>query len=150
VSLRLRYLTPEVIDVNRLCAGQLNTSNKVGGTVIFLGTVREHDDDENIELSQLYYEAYEAMAEEIFSEIETEARKKWEIEEITVLHRIGSLNVGEVSVFIMVSSKHRREAFDCCKYVIDNVKTRVPIWKMEITNGGKRWLGGTLIPQTEK
>lgn len=149
MSLRLRYLTPEVIDVNRLCAGRLNTSNKVGGTVIFLGTVREHD-DENIKLSQLYYEAYDTMAEEIFSEIETEARKKWEIEEITVLHRIGSLNVGEVSVFIMVSSKHRREAFDCCKYVIDNVKTRVPIWKMEITNGGKRWLGGTLIPQTEK
>jgi molybdopterin synthase catalytic subunit len=147
VSLRLRYLTPEVIDVNRLFAGRQDTS--IGGTVIFLGTVREHDDDD-IKLSQLYYEAYETMAEEIFSEIETEGRKKWEIEEITVLHRIGTLNVGEVSVFIMVSSKHRREAFDCCKYVIDNVKTRVPIWKMEITNRGKRWLGGTLIPQTEK
>jgi molybdopterin synthase catalytic subunit len=142
----LGYLTREVIDVNKLFAGRQNTS--IGGTVIFLGTVREHD-DENIKLSGLYYEAYETMAEEIFLEIETEAKKKWEIEEITVLHRVGTLNVGEVSVIIMVSAKHRKEAFDCCKYIIDNLKTRVPIWKMEITNGDKRWLGGTLIPQTE-
>ena len=142
----MSHLTPEVIDVNKLFAGLQNTS--IGGTVIFLGTVREHD-DENTKLSELYYEAYETMAEEIFLEIETEAKKKWEIEEITVLHRVGTLNVGEVSVIIMVSSKHRKEAFDCCKYIIDNLKTRVPIWKMEITNGDKRWLGGTLIPQTE-
>jgi molybdopterin synthase catalytic subunit len=133
----LGYLTSEVIDVNRLLVDRQNTF--VGGTVIFLGTVRE-----------LNSEAYETMAEEIFSEIETEARKKWEIEEITALHRIGTLNVGEVSVIIIVSSKHRKEAFECCRYIIDSVKSRVPIWKMEITNKGKKWLGGTLIPPTEK
>ena len=143
----LGYLTSEVIDVNRLLVDRQNTS--VGGTVIFLGTVRELN-SENIKLLQLNYEAYETMAEEIFSEIETEARKKWEVEEITVLHRIGTLNVGEVSVIIIVSSKHRKEAFECCSYIIDSVKSRVPIWKMEITNKGKKWLGGTLIPPTEK
>lgn len=90
------------------------------------------------------------MAEEIFSHIENEARQKWEIEEIAALHRIGTLNVGEVSVIIIVSSKHRTDAFDCCRYIINNVKTRVPIWKMEITDGGKKWLGGTLILPTEK
>ena len=143
----LGYLTSEVIDVNRLLVDRQNTS--VGGTVIFLGTVRELN-SENIKLLQLNYEAYETMAEEIFSEIETEARKKWEIEEITALHRIGTLNVGEVSVIIIVSSKHRKEAFECCGYIIDSVKSRVPIWKMEITTKGKKWLGGTLIPPTEK
>ncbi len=116
---------------------------------MFIGTVREYD-SENFKLLQLSYEAYETMAEEIFSDIESEAKQKWEIEGITVLHRIGTLNVGEVSVVIIVSSKHRKEAFDCCRYVIDNVKTRVPIWKMEITNGGKKWLGGTLILPTKK
>jgi molybdopterin synthase catalytic subunit len=116
---------------------------------MFLGTVREYD-SENLKLLQLSYEAYETMAEEIFSDIESEAKLKWEIEEITVLHRIGTLNVGEVSVVIIVSSKHRKEAFECCRYVIDNVKTRVPIWKMEITNRGKKWLGGTLILPTKK
>jgi len=141
------YLTSEVIDVNRLLVGRQNTS--VGGTVIFLGTVRELN-SENIKLIQLNYEAYETMAEEIFSEIEIEARKKWEVEEITVLHRIGTLSVGEVSVIIIVSSKHRKEAFECCSYIIDSVKSRVPIWKMEITNKGKKWLGGTLIPPKEK
>jgi len=143
----LGYLTSEVIDVNRLLVDRQNTS--VGGTVIFLGTVRELN-SENIKLIQLNYEAYETMAEEIFSEIEIEARKKWEVEEITVLHRIGTLSVGEVSVIIIVSSKHRKEAFECCSYIIDSVKSRVPIWKMEITNKGKKWLGGTLIPPKEK
>ena len=143
----LGYLTSEVIDVNRLLVDRQNTS--VGGTVIFLGTVRELN-SENIKLLQLNYEAYETMAEEIFSEIETEARKKWEIEEITVLHRIGTLSVGEVSVIIIISSKHRKEAFECFRYIIDSVKSRVPIWKMEVTNKGKKWLGGTLIPPKEK
>jgi molybdopterin synthase catalytic subunit len=116
---------------------------------MFLGTVREYG-GENLKLLQLSYEAYETMAEEIFSDIESEAKQKWAIEKITVLHRIGTLNVGEVSVVIIVSSKHRNEAFDCCRYVIDNVKTRVPIWKMERTNRGKKWLGGTLILPTKK
>jgi molybdopterin synthase catalytic subunit len=146
VSLNLGYLTSEVIDVTRLLVDCQNTS--IGGTVIFLGTVREQN-SENIKLLQLRYEAYDAMAEEIFSDIETEARRKWEIEQITILHRIGTLNVGEVSVIIVVSAKHRKEAFACCGYIIDNVKSRVPIWKMEITNKGKKWLGGTLILPTE-
>ena len=146
MSLNLGYLTSEVIDVTRLLTDCQNTS--VGGTVIFLGTVRESN-SKNIKLLQLNYEAYDTMAEEIFSDIETEARRKWEIEEIRILHRIGTLNVGEVSVIIVVSAKHRTEAFTCCRYIIDNVKSRVPIWKMEITHKGKKWLGGKLILPTE-
>ncbi len=147
MSLYLGYLTSEVIDITRLLVDRQNTS--IGGTVIFFGTVRECN-SEDIKLSQLNYEAYDTMAEEIFSDIEAEARQKWEIEEITILHRIGTLNVGEVSVIIVVSAKHRKEAFACCGYIIDNVKSRVPIWKMEITNKGNKWLGGTLILPTEK
>jgi molybdopterin synthase catalytic subunit len=146
VSLYLGYLTSEVIDVTRVIVSCQNTS--VGGTVIFLGTVRGRN-SENIKLLKLNYEAYDTMAEEIFSDIETEARRKWEIEETTILHRLGTLNVGEVSVIVVVSAKHRKEAFACCRYIIDNVKARVPIWKMEITNKGKKWLGGTLILPTE-
>jgi molybdopterin synthase catalytic subunit len=138
----LGYLTSEAINVNKLLLGSQNP--RVGGTVIFLGTVRERS-SENFKLTQLNYEAYESMAEEIFFDIETEARNKWKVEEIFILHRIGSLNVGEVSVIIVVSSEHRKEAFDCCSYIIDSVKTRVPIWKMEITEAGKKWLEGRLI-----
>jgi molybdopterin synthase catalytic subunit len=142
----LGYLTSEIIDVNKLLVDRQYTY--AGGTVMFLGTVREYS-SENLKLSHLNYEAYETMAEEVFSDIESEAKQKWEIKEITILHRIGSLNVGEVSVVIIVSSKHRKEAFDCCRYVIDNIKTRVPIWKMEITSVGRKWLGGTLILPTK-
>ena len=147
MSLYLGYLTSESIDVNKALVDHQNTS--IGGTIIFLGTVRELN-SENLKLSNLNYEAYETMAEEIFSDIESEARQKWEIEEITIAHRIGTLKVGQVSVIIIVSSIHRKEAFECCRYIIDNVKARVPIWKMEITNRGKKWLGGTLILPAEK
>jgi molybdopterin synthase catalytic subunit len=147
VSLYLGYLTSEAIDVNKALVEHQNST--VGGTIIFLGTVREVS-SENSKLSNLIYEAYEAMAEEIFSDIESEARQKWELEEITISHRIGTLKVGEVSVIIIVSSKHRKEAFECCRYIIENVKARVPIWKMEITIRGKKWLGGTLILPAEE
>lgn len=144
---KLGYLTSKVIELSKLIADSQNSA--IGGTVIFLGTVREFN-SENLKLSQLYYEAYETMAEEIFCDIEAETRRKWKIERLTAVHRIGSVNVGEVSVVIIVSSEHRKEAFDSCKYIIDNVKTRVPIWKMEISEAGKKWLGGTLILPTEK
>lgn len=147
MSLYLGYLTSEAIDVNKALVEHQNST--VGGTIIFLGTVREVS-SENSKLSNLVYEAYETMAEEIFSEIESEARQKWELEGITISHRIGMLKVGEVSVIIIVSSKHRKEAFECCRYIIENVKARVPIWKMEITIRGKKWLGGTLILPAEE
>lgn len=147
MSLYLGYLTSEAIDVNKALVEHQNST--VGGTIIFLGTVREVS-SENSKLSNLVYEAYETMAEEIFSDIESEARQKWELEGITISHRIGMLKVGEVSVIIIVSSKHRKEAFECCRYIIENVKARVPIWKMEITIRGKKWLGGTLILPAEE
>ena len=147
MSLYLGYLTSEAIDVNKALVEHQNST--VGGTIIFLGTVREVS-SENSKLSNLVYEAYETMAEEIFSEIESEARQKWELEGITISHRIGKLKAGEVSVIIIVSSKHRKEAFECCRYIIENVKARVPIWKMEITIRGKKWLGGTLILPAEE
>jgi molybdopterin synthase catalytic subunit len=147
MSFYLGYLTSEAIDVNKALVEHQNTT--VGGTIIFLGTVREVS-SENFKLSNLNYEAYETMAEEIFSDIESEARQKWEIEGISISHRIGTLKVGEVSVIIIVSSKHRKEAFECCRYIIENVKARVPIWKMEITVRGKKWLGGTLILPAEE
>ena len=147
MSLYLGYLTSEAIDVNKALVEHQNST--VGGTIIFLGTVREVS-SENSKLSNLVYEAYETMAEEIFSDIESEARQKWEIEGISISHRIGTLKVGEVSVIIIVSSKHRKEAFECCRYIIENVKARVPIWKKEITNSGKKWLGGTLILPAEE
>jgi molybdopterin synthase catalytic subunit len=88
------------------------------------------------------------MAEEKMREIENEAQTKWAIKKLVVIHRIGNLKVGETSIIIGVSSEHRHEAFEACKYIINNVKTRVPIWKKEITDESQKWTDGILLEQS--
>lgn len=111
-----------------------------GGTVLFVGTVRDHNDKGPV--FEIQYEAYKAMAESRITEIEEEIRKKWKINKIIIVHRIGSLDVGEVSVAVAVSAEHRKEAFEACKYCIDAIKTSVPIWKKEVSESEKTWVEG--------
>ena len=85
------------------------------------------------------------MAEQKMKEIENEAQTKWEIKKLVAIHRIGNIKVGESSIIIGVSSEHRHEAFEACKYVINNVKTRVPIWKKEISKESQKWADGILL-----
>jgi molybdopterin synthase catalytic subunit len=85
------------------------------------------------------------MAEEKMREIENEAQTKWRIKKLVAIHRIGNLKVGETSIIIGVSSEHRHEAFEACKYIINNVKTRVPIWKKEISEESQKWIDGILL-----
>ncbi len=117
--------------------------NSVGATVLFLGTVRDHN--EGYAVSGIYYEAYIRMAEDAMSKIEVEAIKRWNLKKFAAVHRIGSLKIGEVSVAVAVSSEHRAEAFEAARYAIDQIKSEVPIWKKEIINNGKeaRWAHGT-------
>jgi len=131
------------IDFDRLLADVQDDS--AGATVLFLGTVRDHN--EGCSVSGIYYEAYIKMAEDAMSKIEAEVSKRWKLKKFAALHRIGSLKIGEVSVAIAVSSEHRAEAFESARYAIDQIKSKVPIWKKEITNNGKgaRWAQGTPI-----
>jgi molybdopterin synthase catalytic subunit len=117
--------------------------NSVGALSIFMGNVRNRGRSGNV--SQIFYESYSKMAEQKMREIENEAQAKWEIKNLVVFHRIGNIRVGETSIIIGVSSEHRQEAFEACKYVIDNVKTRVPIWKKEIFEEGQKWVEGILL-----
>src|SRR5919107_5081708 len=107
--------------------------NAAGATVLFLGTVRNHN--EGYGVSEIYYEAYIKMAQESVAKIEAEALKKWNLKKFAAVHRIGNLKIGEVSVAIAVSSEHRAEAFEAGRYAIDRIKTEVPIWKKEIISG---------------
>ena len=117
--------------------------NSAGALSIFIGNVRNRGRSGNV--SEIYYESYSKMAEQKMSEIENEAQTKWEIKKLLAFHRIGNIKVGETSIIIGVSSEHRQEAFEACKYVIDNVKTRVPIWKKEISEEGQKWVEGILL-----
>ena len=115
-----------------------------GATVLFLGTVRNHNDDYAV--SAIYYEAYIKMAQETMAKIEAETIKRWNLKKFAAVHRIGNLKIGEVSVAIAVSSEHRAEAFEAGRYAIDRIKTEVPIWKKEMTSGkGGVWADGTQV-----
>jgi molybdopterin synthase catalytic subunit len=128
------------IDVETLLANVKDDS--AGATILFLGTVRNHNDDYAV--SGIYYEAYVRMVEEAMAKIEEEAVKKWNLKKFAAAHRVGNLKVGEVSVAIAVSSGHRAEAFEAGRYAIDRIKTEVPIWKKEMTSGkGEIWAQGT-------
>ena len=117
--------------------------NSAGALSIFIGNVRNQGRSGNV--SEIYYESYSKMAEQKMREIENEAQTKWGIKKLVAIHRIGNIKVGETSIIIGVSSEHRHEAFEACKYVINNVKTRVPIWKKEISKESQKWADGVLL-----
>jgi molybdopterin synthase catalytic subunit len=106
-----------------------------GGVVTFLGTVRDLTDGRTT--AALDYEAYSAMAEKKMAEIERDVRERWPVGEIMMVHRLGHLEVGEVSVAVAVSCPHRDQAFEACRHAIDQLKLIVPIWKKE------NWADGT-------
>jgi molybdopterin synthase catalytic subunit len=100
-----------------------------GAIALFLGTVRDLTGEQVTVF--LDYEAYAPMAEKKLAEIEAEIREKWPVGEVAMVHRLGRLAVGEISVAIAVSCPHRAEAFDACRFAIDTLKQLVPIWKKE-------------------
>lgn len=133
------------IDVGSLLASVKDDS--AGATVLFLGMVRNHNDDYMV--TGIYYEAYTRMAEEAMAKIEAESFKKYNLKKIAAVHRIGNLKVGEVSVAVAVSSEHRAEAFEAGRYAIDRIKSEVPIWKKETIIGrGGMWAHGTPIDKS--
>jgi molybdopterin synthase catalytic subunit len=130
------------IDIEALLANVKDDS--AGATVLFLGTVRNHNDAYAV--SAIYYEAYIRMAEEVMGRIEAESVKRWNLKKFAAIHRIGNLRVGEVSIAIAVSSEHRAEAFEAGRYAIDRIKSEVPIWKKETISGkDEMWSPGTPI-----
>ena len=115
-----------------------------GGTVMFLGTIRNRS--EGRQVMGLEYEVYKEMAERKMLEIEKKVRAKWPVNKMSMVHRYGRLKVGEVSVAVAVSSEHRAEAFEACRYAIDAIKRTLPLWKKELLAGGETsWVKGEPI-----
>ena len=114
-----------------------------GAIVSFTGVVRDHNSKEIVE--GIFYDAYDEMVEEILQNIEKEVFKNWNIKKFIAVHRTGYLQVGEISVMVVVSSEHRKEAFEACIYGIENIKKRCPIWKKEKTPFGNEWIEGMKI-----
>ena len=114
-------------------------SDNAGAVITFLGTVRNNTHGRAT--SYLDYEAYAPMAEKKMAEVAGEVREKWGIERVAMIHRIGKLEIGEVSVAVGVASPHRKDGFEACKYAMDRLKQIVPIWKREVwTDGEEEWV----------
>ncbi len=114
-------------------------SNGAGAVCTFLGTVRELTGSRRT--VSLDYEAYPEMALKKLAELEEEARRRWPIIELAIVHRVGNLDLGEVSVVVAVSCPHRQDAFEACRWLIDTLKAVVPIWKKETwADGSEEWV----------
>ena len=113
-----------------------------GATVLFVGTVREMNDGEAV--SGLDYSAYAGMAESELASIVREAAERWATNDIVVEHRTGSLQLGEASVVIAVAHPHRGEAYEASRYIIEELKKRLPVWKREhYVDGRAEWVNQT-------
>jgi molybdopterin synthase catalytic subunit len=114
-------------------------SDRAGAVCTFLGTVREFTGERRT--VALSYEAYPEMALKKMAELEAEARRRWPVIELAMAHRVGELDLGEVSVVVAVSCPHRQDAFEACRWLIDTLKEVVPIWKRENwEDGGQEWI----------
>jgi len=129
-------LVREPIDLAALAG----TAPADGALCLFVGVVR--DQNAGRAVLRLEYEAYEEMALPLMEEIAAEARRRFPITGIRLVHRLGALAIGEASVAVAVASPHRAEAFAACRFAIDTLKARVPIWKKELYADGSAWLEG--------
>ncbi len=135
-------LTRDPIDACKLVAAAKRGED--GAVVVFDGIVRNNS--RGRQTMYLDYEAYEEMAVKQMEELAREALTQYSVRQVTILHRLGRLQVTETSVLIIVASAHRGQAFDACRWLIDTLKKKVPIWKKEIFVDGAVWADGEPFP----
>ena len=110
-----------------------------GAIVTFLGTTRLYNNGRKV--LHLEYSAYEDMATKKLCELCTEVKHRWSIDDVAIIHRLGHVDIGEISLLVALSTPHRRESFEACQYIVDKLKITVPIWKKEISEDGYAWIG---------
>ena len=132
-------ITPNVVSLQSISTMQEN--NGIGARSVFEGTVRNTNDGH--EVKKLEYECYESLAIKEGDQILDEAIETFDLIDAFCIHRVGTLDIGETAVIVVVTSGHRDQSFKGCRYIIDEVKVRVPIWKKEhYADGETEWLKG--------
>ena len=130
-------VTKEPLDLQSLV--RYVTAPEAGAIATFIGTTRNNNEGRKV--IALDYEAYPEMAEKELARLGEEAKRRWKIERMAIVHRIGPVQITEPSVIIAVSSAHRDDAFQACRFAIEEIKKSVPIWKKEVFEGGEIWIG---------
>lgn len=131
-------LTDGVISVDSVLSAVKR--HDCGALVLFLGTVR--DNFQGVAVVGMEYEAHRVLAEHALAAVVEEATTKWDVGAVAVTHRVGRLDLGDVSVAVAVAAPHRAAAFECGRFLIDRLKETVPIWKREILENGEVWIEG--------
>ncbi|HUL50188.1 MAG TPA: molybdenum cofactor biosynthesis protein MoaE [Gemmatimonadales bacterium] len=132
------FLTRDSIFIDRLLRAVASPEH--GGTCLFIGTVRSGS-DESAPVTDIEYSAYDEMVEVEMARIVDEVRSRWPVARVALQHRIGIVPLGQASIAVVAAAPHRDVAFQCCRYVIEEVKRRVPIWKKERhADGTAEWV----------
>ena len=130
-------LSEEPLDVDT-AVREVETED-AGAIATFIGTTRRHSRGRTV--IHLDYEAYEEMAEQVMAQLADDLKRRHELCEVAIHHRVGRVGIGETSVIIAVSAPHRQAALAACKEAIDTLKETVPLWKKEAYEGGEEWIG---------
>jgi molybdopterin synthase catalytic subunit len=128
------------LDLQKIQSRNVSLNNSVGAAVTFIGYVRDFSEIIKDNKKYIEIEYYDGMTQKAISYIEKNAQKKWNLIDILIMHRVGIVHLSEPIVYISVSSKHRSEAFDACKYIIDYLKVQAPFWKKEVAGNKSKWV----------
>lgn len=140
-------LTEAPLELDELIADSMDA--RCGALVVFGGTVRNHHEGRGV--TRLGYSAYAPLAERLIRDIERETVAKFEVHYCKVVHRTGELGIGEVAIYAVVRSAHRKEAFAAAQYAVDRVKHEVPLWKEEFyVDGSSAFVQGCCIAHEEQ
>ncbi len=128
----------EVFSLDELNRDLQAEDNSVGAVATFVGYVR--NTNQGINVSSLFLEHYPGMTERSLQLIVDQAKERWPLQRVKIVHRVGLLSAGEPIVFVGVASEHRHAAFDACTFLMDALKTQAPFWKREETQSGNHWV----------
>lgn len=121
-------------EISRMTAG----NTEIGGLASFVGLVRDYAGDEKI--SSMTLEHYPGMTEKQLAKLEAEARERWDLQDVLIVHRYGRLNPGDRIVLVVTASAHREASLESCQFLIDWLKTKAPFWKLEDRESGAQWV----------
>lgn len=124
---------------------------EIGAVVTFTGLVRDfqHQPDDKERVEALTLEHYPGMTESVLTQLAEDARSRWSLNEVVIIHRVGTLYPGDNIVLVATASAHRQDAFNGCQFIMDSLKTTAPFWKKEQTSHGARWVDAKQSDQSE-
>ena len=141
----------DLFNIEKIISNLRKNKPSIGAIVSFIGYVRDFNKDINTKkLKQMNLEHYPGMTEKTLIKIELNAKSRWSLEDVFIIHRVGKLLPSDPIVAVVVASQHRKNAFEACEFIIDFLKTDAPFWKKEISDQDELWVENRMEEQQKK